>query len=56
MKKTINILGLRNAVYYEGWECVSYWRCLLWRIWLIFYQDGIILKFLFADNLNRRGF
>ena len=25
MKKTINILGLRNAVYYEGWECVSYW-------------------------------
>jgi len=24
MKKTINNFGLRNAVYYEGWEFVSY--------------------------------
>ena len=25
MKKIINIFRLRNAVYYEGWEYVSYW-------------------------------
>ena len=24
-KKDINILGLRNAVYYESWEFMNYW-------------------------------